>query len=99
MFIVGRRDAVMGAAGGGRAPLLLAATASRACPRHAGYSRHAGHVGLPLEGLAIVLGIDLLDMGRTATNFTRRLAAAVARWEGDLDDEQMRAFGRAREAA
>jgi proton glutamate symport protein len=58
--------------------------------------------GLPLEGLAIVLGVDhILDMGRTATNFTGNALAtvAVARWEGVFDDERMRAFGRAPEAA
>jgi proton glutamate symport protein len=58
--------------------------------------------GLPLEGLAIILGIDhILDMARTATNFTGNSLAtvAVARWEGVFDDEQMRAFGRTQEAA
>jgi proton glutamate symport protein len=53
--------------------------------------------GLPPEGLAIILGIDhVLDMGRTATNFTGNSLAtvAVARWEGAFDDEQMRAFER-----
>jgi proton glutamate symport protein len=57
--------------------------------------------GLPLEGLAIILGIDhILDMARTATNFTGNSLAtvAVARWEGVFDDEQMRAFGRTQEA-
>jgi proton glutamate symport protein len=58
--------------------------------------------GLPLEGLAIILGIDhVLDMGRTATNFTGNSLAtvAVARWEGVFDDEQMRVFAREQEAA
>jgi len=53
--------------------------------------------GLPLEGAAILLGIDqLLDMGRTAVNVMGNCiaTAVVARWEGVLDDEQMRAFGR-----
>ena len=53
--------------------------------------------GLPLEGVAIILGVDhLLDMGRTAVNFTGNSVAtvAVARWEGAFDDERMRAFGR-----
>jgi proton glutamate symport protein len=49
--------------------------------------------GLPLEGAAILLGIDqLLDMGRTAVNVMGNCiaTAVVARWEGVLDDEQMR---------
>ena len=48
--------------------------------------------GLPLEGAAILLGIDqLLDMGRTAVNVMGNCiaTAVVARWEGVLDDEQM----------
>jgi proton glutamate symport protein len=49
--------------------------------------------GLPLEGAAILLGIDqLLDMGRTAVNVMGNCiaTAVVARWEGVFDDEQMR---------
>jgi len=52
-------------------------------------------LGLPLEGAAILLGIDhILDMGRTATNVTGNCLAtvAVARWEGVFDDARMRAF-------
>ena len=44
--------------------------------------------GLPLEGVAMLLGIDhLLDMGRTAVNLTGNCMAtvAVARWEGVLE--------------
>jgi proton glutamate symport protein len=55
--------------------------------------------GLPLEGAAILLGVDqLLDMGRTAVNVMGNCiaAAVVARWEGVLDDERMRTFGRDR---
>ena len=51
--------------------------------------------GLPLEGAAILLGIDqIMDMGRTAVNVMGNCiaTAVVARWEGVLDDEQMRAF-------
>lgn len=51
--------------------------------------------GLPLEGAAILLGIDqLLDMGRTGVNVAGNCVATavVARWEGALDDQQMRAF-------
>ena len=49
--------------------------------------------GLPLEGAALLLGIDqLLDMGRTAVNVMGNCIATVvvARWEGVFDDEQMR---------
>jgi proton glutamate symport protein len=51
--------------------------------------------GLPLEGAALLLGIDhVLDMGRTAVNVTGNCIAtvAVARWEGVLDEAQMRQF-------
>ena len=57
--------------------------------------------GLPLEGAAILLGIDeVMDMGRTAVNVMGNClaTAVVARWEGVLDDGRMRDFG-AREAA
>jgi proton glutamate symport protein len=50
---------------------------------------------LPLEGAALLLGIDqVLDMGRTAVNVTGNCIATVivARWEGVLDDERMRSF-------
>ncbi|MBZ5497586.1 MAG: cation:dicarboxylase symporter family transporter [Acidobacteriia bacterium] len=50
---------------------------------------------LPLEGVALLLGIDqILDMGRTATNVTGNCVATavVARWEGVLDDKKMLAF-------
>jgi proton glutamate symport protein len=48
---------------------------------------------LPLEGAALLLGIDqVLDMGRTAVNVAGNCiaTAVVARWEGVFDDEQMR---------
>jgi proton glutamate symport protein len=57
--------------------------------------------GLPLEGAAILLGIDeVMDMGRTAVNVMGNClaTAVVARWEGVLDDGRMRDFGE-REAA
>jgi proton glutamate symport protein len=50
---------------------------------------------LPLEGAAILLGIDqIMDMGRTAVNVMGNCIATVvvARWEGVFDDERMRAF-------
>ena len=51
--------------------------------------------GLPLEGAAILLGIDqILDMGRTAVNVMGNCIATVvvARWEGVFDDAQMQRF-------
>src|SRR3989442_4476625 len=51
--------------------------------------------GLPLEGAAILLGIDqIMDMGRTAVNVMGNCiaTAVVARWEGVFDDAQMRKF-------
>jgi proton glutamate symport protein len=51
--------------------------------------------GLPLEGAAVLLGIDqVMDMGRTAVNVMGNCIATVvvARWEGVFDDEQMRAY-------
>ncbi|MBZ5538239.1 MAG: cation:dicarboxylase symporter family transporter [Acidobacteriia bacterium] len=47
---------------------------------------------LPMEGIALLLGIDqILDMGRTAVNVTGNCVATavVARWEGVLDDRRM----------
>ena len=55
--------------------------------------------GLPLEGAAILLGIDqVLDMGRTGVNVMGNCiaTAVVARWEGVFDDEKMRAFSEGR---
>ncbi len=57
---------------------------------------------LPLEGAAILLGIDqVLDMGRTSVNVLGNCmaTAVVARWEGVLDDRRIEAFARADEAA
>jgi Na+/H+-dicarboxylate symporter len=51
--------------------------------------------GLPLEGAAILLGVDqVMDMGRTAVNVMGNCIATVvvARWEGEFDDDQMRRF-------
>jgi proton glutamate symport protein len=50
---------------------------------------------LPLEGAAILLGVDqVLDMGRTAINVMGNCiaTAVVARWEGVLDDTRIEAF-------
>ena len=45
--------------------------------------------GLPLEGIALILGVDeLMDMARTATNVIGNClaTAVVARWEGEFND-------------
>ena len=47
-------------------------------------------VGLPVEGIALIIGVDrLLDMMRTAVNVTGDAAAAViiAKSEGNLDEQ------------
>jgi len=46
--------------------------------------------GLPMEGVALILGIDrILDMGRTATNVVGNTVATVvvAKWENELPDQ------------
>ncbi|HEX5084623.1 MAG TPA: cation:dicarboxylase symporter family transporter, partial [Blastocatellia bacterium] len=46
--------------------------------------------GLPLEGIAVILGVDeLMDMGRTATNVIGNCVATVvvARWEGEFNEK------------
>jgi proton glutamate symport protein len=52
---------------------------------------------LPLEGAAMILGVDaLLDMARTSVNVLGNCLASVvvARWEGEFDDAKARAnFG------
>lgn len=48
--------------------------------------------GLPLEGVALILGVDaFLDMARTSVNLVGNClaSAVVARWEGELDDKAM----------
>jgi proton glutamate symport protein len=47
--------------------------------------------GLPLEGVAIILGVDaLMDMARTSTNLVGNCLATVvmARWEGEFAEPQ-----------
>jgi proton glutamate symport protein len=44
--------------------------------------------GLPLQGVAVILGVDaLMDMARTSLNVVGNCLATVvmARWEGDFD--------------
>lgn len=51
--------------------------------------------GLPVEGVAILLGIDqILDMGRTTVNLVGNCVATtvVARWEDEFDYERMNGF-------
>jgi len=46
------------------------------------------HFGLPLEAVAIILGVDeLMDMGRTTVNVVGNCLAAVvmSRWEGEFN--------------
>jgi proton glutamate symport protein len=48
-----------------------------------------GSVGIPLEGLAFIAGVDrLMDMARTALNIVGNALAVlvVSRWEGLYDD-------------
>ena len=50
-----------------------------------------GSVGIPLEGLAFIAGIDrILDMARTAVNVIGNSIAAVvmAKWEGQYDKKK-----------
>lgn len=50
-----------------------------------------GAVGIPLEGLAFILGIDrILDMARTAVNVVGNSLASLvmAKWENRLDKEK-----------
>ncbi|MFP3388349.1 cation:dicarboxylate symporter family transporter [Brevibacillus sp. SIMBA_040] len=50
-----------------------------------------GSVGIPLEGLAFIAGVDrLLDMARTVVNVVGNALAAVviSRWEGQFDKKK-----------
>ncbi|EDW5948393.1 cation:dicarboxylase symporter family transporter, partial [Salmonella enterica subsp. enterica serovar Enteritidis] len=50
-----------------------------------------GTVGIPVEGLAFIAGIDrILDMGRTVVNVIGNSLAALvmAKWEGRFDAEK-----------
>ena len=51
--------------------------------------------GLPLEGVALILGVDaLMDMARTSVNLVGNCLATVvmARWEGEFDDRAAEAI-------
>jgi len=48
-----------------------------------------GSVGIPLEGLAFIAGVDrIMDMARTALNVIGNALAVlvISRWEGMYDD-------------
>jgi proton glutamate symport protein len=50
-----------------------------------------GSMGLPLEGVAFIAGIDrILDMGRSAVNVVGNSLAAIvmSKWEGEFDQEK-----------
>lgn len=54
-----------------------------------------GTVGIPIEGLAFIAGIDrILDMGRTAVNVVGNTLAAlvIAKWEKRFDDSKFAAY-------
>ena len=54
-----------------------------------------GTVGIPVEGLAFIAGIDrILDMARTAVNVVGNSLAAVvmSRFEGEFDDAKSRQY-------
>ncbi|MEJ8547563.1 cation:dicarboxylate symporter family transporter [Brevibacillus borstelensis] len=54
-----------------------------------------GSVGIPLEGLAFIAGIDrLLDMARTVVNVVGNSLAAVviSRWEGQFDQAKAKEY-------
>lgn len=61
----------------------------------------AAAFGLPVEGIAIILGVDrILDMARTACNLIGNCVAAVvvARWENEFSDAEVQlAYGRSYE--
>lgn len=54
-----------------------------------------GSVGIPLEGLAFIAGIDrILDMARTALNVIGNALAVlvISKWEGQFDTEKQKAY-------
>ncbi|HKX27292.1 MAG TPA: cation:dicarboxylase symporter family transporter [Blastocatellia bacterium] len=57
---------------------------------------------LPIEGIALILGVDeLMDMARTATNVIGNClaTAVVARWEGEFNDKGQEVLAAAGEPA
>lgn len=54
-----------------------------------------GSVGIPLEGLAFIAGVDrILDMARTALNVVGNALAVlvIAKWENQFDDKKAKAY-------
>ncbi|WP_374528239.1 glutamate/aspartate:proton symporter GltP [Acinetobacter sp.] len=54
-----------------------------------------GSVGIPLEGLAFIAGIDrILDMARTALNVIGNALAVlvISKWEGEFDTEKQKNY-------
>ncbi|HBQ81227.1 MAG TPA: glutamate/aspartate:proton symporter GltP, partial [Erwinia persicina] len=54
-----------------------------------------GSVGIPLEGLAFIAGVDrILDMARTALNVVGNALAVlvIAKWEDQFDAKQAQAY-------
>ncbi len=54
-----------------------------------------GTVGIPVEGLAFIAGIDrILDMARTAVNVVGNSLAAIimSKWEGQFDNQKAEAY-------
>ncbi|CAM3382635.1 glutamate:protein symporter [Brevibacillus invocatus] len=54
-----------------------------------------GSVGIPLDGLAFIAGVDrLMDMARTVVNVVGNSLAAVviSRWEGQFDSEKAKKY-------
>lgn len=54
-----------------------------------------GSVGIPLEGLAFIAGIDrILDMARTALNVVGNALAVlvISKWEGQFDTEKQKNY-------
>ena len=50
------------------------------------------HFGLPVEGVALILGVDrIMDMARTVCNLLGNCVAtvAIARWEGELPESTL----------
>ena len=56
-----------------------------------------GSVGIPLEGLAFIAGVDrILDMARTALNVVGNALAVlvIAKWEHRFDSKKAQAYER-----
>jgi proton glutamate symport protein len=54
-----------------------------------------GSMGLPLEGIALIAGIDrILDMIRSSVNVLGNALAAIvmSKWEGEFDDEKAKQY-------